>query len=145
MQVIAVFSPLRRNLRPDLARIWTLAALAVAIWFLSVFGQLRPDAAGLDAPAAQFSAARADAVLGWVLGDQQPHPAGSVAAQSVRARILKELAAMGVETRTQTAMSCYSEPRWDNVPCGTVTNIVAGVSLGAGKAILLMAHSDSVA
>jgi hypothetical protein len=128
-----------------LARIWTLAALAVGIWFLSVFGQSRPDAAGLDAPAAQFSAARADAVLGRVLGDQQPHPAGSVAAQGVRGRILKELAAIGVTARSQTAMSCYSEPRWNNVPCGTVTNIVADVSPGSGKAILLMAHSDSVA
>jgi len=128
-----------------LAHIWTLAALAVGIWFLSVFGQSRPDALGLDAPAVQFSAARADAALVRVLGDQQPHPAGSVAAQGVRERIRRELAVLGVPARTQTAMSCYSEPRWNNVPCGTITNIVAAVSPGSGKAILLMAHSDSVA
>lgn len=126
-------------------RIWGLGGLAAAIWFLSVFAQSRPDALGLDAPAAQFSAARADAVLGRVLGDQAPHPSGSPAAQAVRARILGELAAMGVQARTQTGMSCYSQKRWDNIPCGTVTNIIAGVSAGAGKNILLMAHSDSVA
>ncbi|MFO1247926.1 MAG: M20/M25/M40 family metallo-hydrolase [Alphaproteobacteria bacterium] len=126
-------------------RIWGLGALATVIWLLSVFGQSRPDALALDAPAAQFSAARADAVLGRVLGDQAPHPSGSAAAEAVRARILKELAAMGVAARTQTGMSCYAQKRWDNIPCGTVTNIIAGVAPGAGKQVLLMAHSDSVA
>jgi hypothetical protein len=129
----------------NLARVWALAALVVGIWWLSAYGQSRPAALGRDAPSVQFSAARADAVLGRVLGDQAPHPAGSAAAEAVRARILTELAAMGVPTRTQTGMSCYSEPRWNNVPCGTVTNIIADVSPGVGKAILLMAHSDSVA
>ncbi|MBA2590445.1 MAG: M28 family peptidase [Alphaproteobacteria bacterium] len=126
-------------------RIWGLGLLAAAIWLLSVFGQSRPDALGLDAPVTAFSAARADAVLGRVLGDQAPHPAGSAAAEAVRTRILKELTAMGVHADTQTGMSCYSQKRWDNIPCGTVTNIIAGVSPGAGKEILLMAHSDSVA
>lgn len=130
-------------------RIWGLGGLAAAIWLLSVFAQSRPDALGLDAPATQFSAARADAVLGRVLGDQAPRPSGSPAAEAVRARILNELAAMGVQARTQTGMSCHSQKRWDNIPCGTVTNIIAGVSPGPknndGKNILLMAHSDSVA
>ena len=46
-----------------MGRIWLLAGLVTAIWLLSIHGQARPDAFGLDAPAAQFSAARADAVL----------------------------------------------------------------------------------
>jgi hypothetical protein len=129
----------------DLGRIGTLAALVVGIWLLSSYGQSRPVALGLDARATQFSAARADAVLGRVLGQQAPHPAGSAQAEAVRARILKELAAMGVQARTQTGMSCYGEPRWSDLPCGTVTNIVASVSPGTGQAILLMAHADSVA
>ena len=145
MQVIPVFWGFRRNRVGIVVRIWGLGGLAAAIWLLSVFGQSRPDALGLDAPLTQFSAARADAVLGRVLGDQAPHPSGSAAAQAVRGRILGELAAMGVQARTQTGMSCYSQKRWDNIPCGTVTNIIAGVSPGAGKQILLMAHSDSVA
>ncbi|MBW8708656.1 MAG: M20/M25/M40 family metallo-hydrolase, partial [Alphaproteobacteria bacterium] len=122
--------------------------MIAGIWLLSVYGQSRPDALGREAPAPQFSAGRADAVLGRVLGNQAPHPVGSVEAQAVRARILRELAAMGVPAGTQTGMSCYSEKRWNNIPCGSVTNIIAGVAPGAkndnGKAIVLMAHSDSV-
>ena len=132
MQVIPVFWGFGRNRVGIVVRIWGLGGLAAAIWLLSVFGQSRPGALGLDAPLTQFSAARADAVLGRVLGDQAPHPSGSAAAEAVRGRILSELAAIGVQARTQTGMSCYSQKRWDNIPCGTVTNIIAGVSPGAG-------------
>jgi hypothetical protein len=59
----------------QMGRIWGLAALAVAVWLLAVYAQSRPAPLGLDAPATQFSAARADAVLGGLLGDQQPRPA----------------------------------------------------------------------
>jgi len=128
-----------------MVRTWSLAALAVGFWLLSAFGQSRPDALGLDAPAGQFSAARAAAVLGRILPDQKPHPAGSAEAEQVRARILKELAALGVGAHTQSGMSCYVSPRNNFLPCGTVTNIIAEVSRGSGKAVLLMAHSDSVA
>jgi hypothetical protein len=98
----------------------------------------------MDAPATQFSAARADAVLGRLLGGQKPHPAGSAENAAVRARLLKELADMGVAARTQTGMSCRGDRRWGNVVCADVTNIVAGVSPGSGRQVLLMAHYDSV-
>ncbi|MCX7281035.1 MAG: hypothetical protein NTX21_05680 [Alphaproteobacteria bacterium] len=64
-------------------QIWGLGGLAAAIWLLSVFAQSRPEVLGLDAPATQFSAARADVVLGRVMGDQAPHPSGSPAAEAV--------------------------------------------------------------
>jgi hypothetical protein len=128
-----------------MVRVWGIALLAAAIWLLSVYGQSRPAPLGQDAPATQFSAARADAVLGRLLGDQRPHPVGSQAAAQFRGRLLDELQAMGVQARTQTTTSCTSEPRWDNIPCATVTNITADVLPGTGKAILLMAHTDSVA
>jgi len=128
-----------------MVRLWSLALLVAGIWLLSAYGQSRPEVLGPDAPAAQFSAGRTRAVLARVLGPQLPHPAGSEEGQRVRARILKELAAMDVPARTQTGMSCYSAPRWHFLPCGTVTNIIAEVSPGSGKTILLMAHADSVA
>ncbi|HEU0094872.1 MAG TPA: M28 family peptidase, partial [Rhizomicrobium sp.] len=128
-----------------IVRIWGIALLAAVIWLLSVYGQSRPAALGPDAPATQFSAVRADAVLGRLLGDQGPHPVGSQAAAQVRSRLLDELHGMGVQARTQTTTSCTSEPRWNNIPCATVTNITADVLAGTGKAILLMAHTDSVA
>ncbi len=125
-------------------RIWGVAALAVGIWLLSAYGQYRPRPLGLDAPATEFSAARADAMLARVLGPQVPHPVGSAEAAAVRGRILNALAAMGVAARTQSAMSCFSQPRWGAIACGTVTDIVADVLPGTGGQVLLMAHTDSV-
>jgi hypothetical protein len=131
-------------------KIGSFAALAVAIWLLGAYGQSRPDALGIDAPAAQFSAARASAALGRVLGPEVPHPVGSPQNAAVQERLLKELDAMGVTARSVRQMSCYSEMRWGAVECATVTNIIAGVTPGPknqkdGKIVLLMAHMDSVA
>ena len=128
-----------------MVRIASLAALVVAVWLLGAYGQSRPEALGPDAPAGQFSAARASAALGRVLGPEKPHPVGSPENAAVRARLLTELQAMGVPAREVKAMSCYSEMRWAAVECATVTNIIAGVTPGSGKVVLLMAHLDSVA
>jgi hypothetical protein len=128
-----------------MVKIWGLAALVVGVWLLSVHGHSRPAPLGLDAPATEFSAARADAVLGRLLGDQEPRPAGSQANAELRARLLKELADLGVSARTETGMSCADESRRGYIPCATVSNIIAGVSSGSGKRIVLMAHLDSVA
>lgn len=127
-----------------MVRIWGLAALAVAIWCLSLYGQSRPDALGPDAPATQFSVARAEASLARVLGPEKPHPVGSPENAAARDRLLKELATIGVAAAPVSSMSCYSEPRWGAVECATVTNVEAAVSLGYGKQVLLMAHRDSV-
>ncbi len=127
-----------------MGRIWGLAALVVAVWLLAVYAQSRPAPLGLDAPATQFSAARADAVLGRLLGDQQPRPAGSTANAAFRERLLKELSGLGVVARSHTSMSCSSAERYGVIACASVTNIVAGVSPGSGKQVLLMAHMDSV-
>ena len=128
-----------------LLRISALAALAVCVWLLAAYGTARPPALGIDAPAAQFSAARADAVLGRLLEGQRPRPAGSAENGAVRDRVLKELASLGLSARTEKRMSCYGERRYGALSCGTVNNIVAQVSEGGGKQIVLMAHADSVA
>ena len=133
-----------------MVRIASLAALVVAVWLLGAYGQSRPEALGPDAPASQFSAARATAALGRVLGPQKPHPVGSPENAAVRARLLTELRAMGVAAREVKAMSCYSEMRWGAVECASVTNIIAQVTPApknqtSGKVVLLMAHLDSVA
>ncbi len=104
-----------------------------------------PRALSADASATVFSQSRADATLARVLGPERPHPVGSAEAEAVRGRILKELAGMGVAARQESAMSCVSEARWHQINCATVTNIIADVLPGSGKAVLLMAHSDSVA
>jgi hypothetical protein len=126
-------------------RIWLLAALCACLWLLARDGQYRPTPVSADAPAQVFSAVRASAMLGQVLGPQIPHPAGSAENSAVRLRLLAVLAGMGVDAQTQTAMSCYGEARWHRVSCGTVGNVVARVTPGAGDPVLLMAHLDSVA
>jgi hypothetical protein len=133
-----------RNWSRFLWRISALAALAAGIWLLAAYGSSRPIALGPDAPASQFSAARADGVLGRLLEGQRPRPAGSAENAAVRARILKELAALGVSAKTATQMSCFGERRFGVVSCATVTNIVADVTQGPGRKIVLMAHYDSV-
>jgi hypothetical protein len=128
-----------------MVRTWSLAVLVAGFWLLTALGQSRPDALGPQAPATRFSAARAASVLARLLPDQKPHPVGSAQAELVRARILKELEAMGVKAQTRSGMSCYNSPHSNFLLCGTVTNIIAEAVPGQGKAVLLMAHSDSVA
>src|ERR1700749_664341 len=113
-------------------RIGSLAALVAAIWLFSVYGPTRPAALGLDAPATEFSAARASAALGRVLGPELPPPAGLAQNAALRERLVAELKAMGLSRRTETRASCWSSTRWDNVPCGTVTNVIASVTPGTG-------------
>ena len=126
-------------------RIWSLAVLIVGVWLLGLYGPTRPVALGLDAPVRDFSAARASATLGRVLGPELPHPVGSPENQAVRNRLIGELKALGLTPVTQTAPSCRAEPRWNSVSCATVTNVIVPVMPGAGQQILLMAHYDSVA
>lgn len=127
-----------------MVRIWLCGLLAAAFWWLSLHARAQPEPLGLDAPAVQFSAARADAALGRLLGPQEPHSAGSAENGAVRARLLKELAGLGVPARIQSGMSCLSAPRWGNVLCGNISNVVATLSPGSGKQVVLMAHYDSV-
>ena len=79
----------------------------------------RPRAA--DAPAAEFSAARACAVLERLVGDGTPHPIGSAAQARVRERIIGELRDLGYAPEVQQAFACSA----DGVVCGTVTNLRA--------------------
>jgi hypothetical protein len=127
-------------------RVWLLGLLCVAVWALS--GQGPFSVAGQDAPSTEFSASRAGAVLARLLGPQHPHPAGSAEDAAVHDRLLAELARLGVPFHTITGMSCAG--RTPVISCATVSDIVAEVlpapnSGDKRKAILLMAHLDSVA
>ena len=126
-------------------RNWLLGLAAVAIWLLCFYGQYRPAAAGLGAPAREFSAARADAVLARLLGPERPHPAGSAENAAVHARLLMELHRLGVGIDTLHTMSCYAEVRLSAITCATVNDFIGRVASGTGPAIVLMAHTDSVA
>ncbi len=127
------------------ARFITLALLAIAIWFFCGW-QLQPhDYAGLQAPKTSFSAQRADQMLARLLASENPHPLGSEENLLLRARILNEFKRLQIPTTLQTSDSCTYAKSYGAIQCARLTNIIAEVKPGTGKAIVLMAHYDSVA
>jgi hypothetical protein len=102
--------------------------------------QAPPAARGADAPAGEFSAERSLAVLRTLLGDGSPHPSGSPANDQVRERILAELRRLGYSPEVQEGTWCG-----DRGLCLRLRNVLARLDGTApGKAVLLMAHYDSV-
>jgi len=122
-------------------RTWLLGLLALGFWLLSVYGT-GPAPLPADAPATDFSAARAEATLARLLGPEVPRPSGSAAAAAFRARLKAELTRIGVPYAERTRQSCYGRKGWH--ACGTITNIRALAIPGTGREVLLMAHTDSV-
>lgn len=122
-----------------------LAAIALVVAFalvalLSLRGNQPPAAVGLDSPAQAFSSARATQVLARILGDQAPHPTGSVANAAVRDRIVAEFARLGIAAEVQRRFACGGSA------CARVDNVVAKIpGRNADQAVLLSAHYDSVA
>ena len=127
------------------ARAVVLALVALGIWFLSNY-ESQPHKQNYAAKGAtEFSAIRANAALGRILGPKEiPDPVSSENNAAVRARIQKEFADIGVKTTTYEAFTCNSWRGFSFVACATVTDIIAEVVPGEGKAIVLLAHYDSV-
>ncbi|HJR57463.1 MAG TPA: M20/M25/M40 family metallo-hydrolase [Rhizomicrobium sp.] len=124
-------------------RIWLLGVSALGIWFLSVHGSGRPAVRPADAPATEFSAVRADAILARLLGPELPRSSGSPEAAAFRARLQAELAQLGIPHQAITQESCRSRRNGQRV-CLPVTNIRAVLVPGENPEVLLMAHTDSV-
>ena len=131
------------------------AALAVAllalIFFLSLEDIKPPAPKPANAPASEFSAARAFNILNRLLGDDFPHPVGSPADDAVRNRIIAELKNLGYAPQVQTAFTCGQYGS-----CATVSNVVALLRTSSqsnqatsddapgGPSVLVSAHYDSV-
>lgn len=125
-------------------RIVILALAALGIWYLGRTMNGLPDPKGPDAPATEFSSARANATLGRLLGPEIPHPVSSDANAALRARVQQEFAALGVKTTVYTATGCNGRAQYGFFACGTVSDVLGEVAPGDGKAIVLLAHYDSV-
>jgi len=121
-----------------------LLAVAASFWFLQIYGMARPEVAPIGAPATAFSAARAEQVLARILGSERPHPVSSDENAVVRARVLAELAALDVPAQVFSSFACHSPHDSSLLICATVKDIVAEVKPGPGRAIVLLAHYDSV-
>ncbi len=121
-----------------------LGLIAIA-WLIAleclVWARLTPPAVvPADAPLETFSAARAAQVLERLLGNGEPHPAGSPAQGQVRARLLGELRSLGLEPEVQVGVACAADGT-----CAELHNVLAMVSgLEPTLELGLMAHYDSV-
>ena len=125
-------------------RAWGLALLALAVWLLTHY-QYDPHAvAPASAPVENFSSARAEATLATILGPERPHPVGSAENAAVRARVIDQFAKLGVPAKTYRAFTCNPWRNLSYVACATVTDIIADAIPGEGKAIVLLAHYNSV-
>jgi len=93
-----------------------------------------------DAPASEFSAARALAAERAILGGNIPHPVGSAAHDAVRERLAAHLQSLGYEVVIQRVFACTA-----NAVCAPVQNIIArAADDNRPDALLLTAHYDSV-
>ncbi len=130
------------DLRPSGSRpLFAGTLLILALTALGVLHSLPPEGLPADAAEEQFSEARARAVLTRILGDERPHPVGSPENAAVRARILTELRALGLEPEERPGFACAG----DSWTCGAVVNVVARVpGRRETGAVLLSAHYDSV-
>lgn len=117
-------------------------ALAVVVLWVALWGwtfvRFDPgEPRGADDP--EFSALRAHATLGRLLPDDLPHPLGSPEQERVRARLVGELVALGVEPEVQRAEAC--SPLGG---CGTVHNLIVTIPGQRESVGLIAAHYDSV-
>jgi Zn-dependent M28 family amino/carboxypeptidase len=119
----------------------TLVVIAAAAWF-TLSRMQAPRAAALDAPATEFSAARAMVHLRTIAS--APRPLGSRGHDAARDYILGRLAASGVEHQVQTTAVAIDNPR-DTPAVARVENVIGRIrGTRSSGAILLAAHYDSV-
>jgi hypothetical protein len=132
-------------MRAERQRGLVLTLLLVAtVWVGTLAADRAPASKPADAAASEFSGARATALLQRLVGDNLPHPLASAANQHVRERIVALLRELGLAPELQSGVMVCS--RYG--VCGTPTNILArieGTDVGNARAVLLVAHYDSVA
>jgi peptidase M28-like protein len=127
-----------------LARLVLVAFVALGLWALARYETFRPPVLPASASPTLFSAARAEAVLARILGPEHPHPVSSDENGAVRERILREYAALGVPAKTFRSLGCRLNKKYGELACATVTDVLAQVRPGNGKAIVMLSHYDSV-
>ncbi|HJP92472.1 MAG TPA: M20/M25/M40 family metallo-hydrolase [Pyrinomonadaceae bacterium] len=117
--------------------------LLAVIASLSIYLQNRlPAAATENAPATEFSAARALQKLRII--SARPHPIGSQEHETVRDYIFRELSNLGLSPETQRTVAVNT--RWGSpFVAATVQNVLTRIKgTNSTRAVLLAAHYDSV-
>lgn len=122
-----------------LSLIFIAVVVAVALYQLRL-----PAAVSSGAPVTEFSSGRALKHLQNIARD--PRPIGSAGHTAAREYIVGELSGHGFATEVQTAAVTVPS-RWPPFRAATVRNVLGRLkgSEAGGKAVLLVAHYDSVA
>lgn len=118
----------------------------VALGVVTLLAVGPPPAVSSDAPASQFSSARAAEHLDEI--SRRPHPTGSGDIGRVRRYIADTARAAGAEVEVQTAEVARAGEDGP-IPAASVQNVVARVpgsqpELSGGQAVLVVSHYDSV-
>lgn len=122
----------------------TLATIVIiaAAGALALFRMQAPEAAAIDAPATQFSAARAMEHVRRIAS--APRSLGSRGHDAARDYIAAQLASAGIEHEVQRTSVAVDDPH-DTPIIAHVENVVGRLrGTRSGGAILLVAHYDSV-
>ncbi len=125
-------------------RVSVLLAVLAGVGVLAVLA-FRPPAPVADAPPGEFAAGRAEQHLRAVA--QRPHPIGSADNERVRDYLVDTARGLGAEVAVES--DDVVVPWRGVVRVATAHNVVARVrgtdpSVSGGKALLLVAHYDSV-
>ena len=127
-----------------------LLATLIAAVLLAILSTTPPGPRGPDAPAGDFSAARA--MRDVVAIGSQPHPAGSAQVARNHAYLVARLRSLGLEVRTTTqpasAEGTHTLSTWTSTAAAPppIVNIIATLP-GRDRqapAVAVMAHTDSV-
>jgi hypothetical protein len=104
---------------------------------------IRPPELRASSKPGQFDAARAKARLATILGNQVPHPADSFGDDAVRARLIGQIQALGLNPIVRDQFACNTIYKHRGVTCARVHNVIVALGPTTGKALLLNAHYDS--
>jgi hypothetical protein len=133
--------PILRTTRSKVLLISVIVVLTV-VALVSLRLQRPTPPKSLDASLQEFSAARALPLIRTI--SAKPHAIGTTQQQQVSDTLLETLRTLGYEPELQSDVSVFTSPR--HAIAGKVSNILVRVrgTAGTGKALLLVAHYDSV-
>ena len=120
-----------------------IVLMALLLVFAAKDLLIRPPEPPAKAENGAFDTARAAGRLARVVGDQRPHPVDSEANDAVRARLVAELRAIGLEPQIRERMDCNGTPNSRAVSCSMTRNVVASIGPAQGPRLLLNSHYDS--
>ena len=119
--------------------LWAALAVLLLLEGVVLYRMRGPVARGPDAPLEEFSAARALDMLRTILGDESPHPAGSLANDQVRDRLVAQMRELGLSVQKHPS-TILTGGKY------SLCNVLARLpnSSSSGQPLVLATHYDSV-